>query len=741
MHRWVRSAAQGGVLSWGAAGIPLLAQGAGGDAAFQELLQLRSTKVITASRVSEPLQEAPATLRIITREEIRARGYRSLLDLFQDLPGFKVERGVQEHYYNQMSVRGLPGPDKVLVLLDGHRITGPTNEPLPLLENTSLVLVQRVEVVYGPASALYGADAVAAVVNLITKGEEEIREATVQGGDSDQRLVQLAWTGRFQGGGYRLGGQVFSDGQPDLAKAFPDYRHFEAQRTGLFPTAYLGTRTPSQPWEAAATHALRTGALQVGLDLGPLAFTYFRNQARFPSFVKNTPDNAIYNDDAYIGHTLEVIGVQHGAAVGALNVDTRLSHARYEVDPGSNYRDLFGYFERAYKYARSSSLRLDLQADWEAGPNWKVTAGFNHEALSALPWSADLAAPVNPGGDISGTLLGAPIPAQFYDLAYRNDGLFAQAQWRPNPGWTLTLGARGDRNSRYGDSFNPRMGLTWSPAPTTTLKVLYGSAFLAPSPYQAYLHYGAFEPVAGGGYQSAFWRLPNPELKPQRIRTLEVSGQHLFDVGMELELSLFRIETHELFDVVPDGTVTDHYQGRYLGWPVATILVVENQGEQVNEGGHLGLRFPWWGPGLLKGRLHATVSYVGGYVERPGSTAHTELGQIAPWIGQVGAELNWGPWSCAPRLLWVGTQRFAGVDPASGKRLRIPGYRAVNLLVERSVEMGPGQLAFRLEVRNAFDVRYRNLNEGASLGASPEFFGVPQDTRRVALGIRWSWTD
>lgn len=192
MNRWVSAAVRGGVLGWGTSAIPVLAQAAGGEASFQELMRLRTTKVITASRLSEPLQEAPATVRIITREEIRARGYRSLLDLFQDLPGFKVERGVQEHYYNQMSVRGLPGPDKVLVLMDGHRISGPTNEPLPLMENTSLGLVQRVEVVYGPASALYGADAVAAVVNLITKGEEEIREATIQGGDFEQRLVQMA---------------------------------------------------------------------------------------------------------------------------------------------------------------------------------------------------------------------------------------------------------------------------------------------------------------------------------------------------------------------------------------------------------------------------------------------------------------------------------------------------------------------------------------------------------------------
>lgn len=717
--------------------VPLAAQA---DAGYQELIKLRGTRVITASRVSEPLQEAPATIRVIRREEIRARGYRSLLDLFRDLPGFKVERGVQEHFFNQLSVRGLPGPDKVLVLLDGHRITGPTNEPLPLLENTSLVLVQRVEVVYGPASALYGADAVAAVVNLITRGEEELREATLQGGDSDQRLAQLAWTGRLPGGSYRFGGQLFSDGQPDLSRAFPDYRAFQAQRTGLFPTAYLGTRTPATPWDPEPSHPLKTHSLQVGVDLGALALSYLRNGARFPSFLKNTPDNAIYNASAFIGHTLEVLGAQHAFPVGEVNLGARLSHARYEVDPGSNYRDLFGYFERAYKYARSSSLRLDVQADWEAG-DWKTTLGFNHEALDALPWSADLAAPVDPSRDITGTLLGAPLPAAFYHLAYRNDGLFAQVQWRPARDWTATLGARGDRNSRYGDSFNPRLGLTWSPGPATTLKALYGSAFLAPSPYQAYLHYGAFEPAPGGGYQSAFWRLPNPDLHPQRIRTLEVSGQHLFEAGLELELSLFRIETRDLFDVVPDGTVTNHYQGHYLGWPVATILVMENQGEQVNEGGHLGLRHPWWGPGDLKGRLQATVSYVGGHVERPGSAAHTELGQVAPWIGQVGVELTWGPWSCAPRLLWVGTQRFSGVDPASGRRLRIPGYRVVDLVAERRIQSRAGAFALRLEVRNAFDARYRNLNEGAALGASPEFFGVPQDTRRVALGLRWSWTD
>ncbi len=701
----------------------------------QEMRRLLDTEIITASRISEPLREAPATVRVVTHEEIRARGYRSLFDLLQDLPGFKVERGVHEHYYTSFSTRGIAGSDQFILLVDGHRVTGPTNEPLPLFENMPVHMARRVEIVYGPASALYGADAVAAVINLITRDPQTApNEGLMLAGDHSLGLTQWMWNHRGEGWALAFSGQLFVDQQPSLEKDYPDYRNFQAQRLGAFPTAFNVTLHPSAPFDSEPSHPLWAQAFQLGLEVDALHLGYFRNASRFPSFDKNTPDNAIYNSDLFIEHRLEVFSFDHRSAFGELSLSERGSLSRYELDPRSNYRDAFGYFDRAYKYARSSSLRLELQADWEPAPSFRGSLGYVHESDEALPWSADLAAPVDPHQDVQGTLLGAPITAHFYQLAFRNDGLFGQAQWKPQPELTLTLGSRVDWNSRYGHSINPRLGLNWSPNSDSSLRLLYGTAFLAPSPYQAYLHYGAFFTNDGGlTYQSFFWRLPNPDLKPQESRTLELGARHLFGAGVQMDFTCFAMRLKNLFAVVPDGTVADRYHGHFMGWPVQTILVVENLGEQRTWGSELDLRWPWTSGATLR----ASVSYVEGREDALGNGRRSELGQISPWTGRLGADLRWSAFSFSPRLVWVGTQRTAAAD-VNLRRYRLPGYALLTCTLQHEWQVAKGTLGLLLDVRNGLDERYRNLNYGAHPGVSPEFFGVPQDPRRWALGLRWT---
>jgi len=132
--------------------------------------ELLNVQVSTASRVgTSTLQEAPATIRIVTAEQIADRGYRSLLEVLADQPEIKVDFAVDPRWMNDITVRGVRYMDKVLFLLDGQRISSPTNELIPIMENYPVHLAQQIEIIFGPASALYGADAFSGVVNIITK--------------------------------------------------------------------------------------------------------------------------------------------------------------------------------------------------------------------------------------------------------------------------------------------------------------------------------------------------------------------------------------------------------------------------------------------------------------------------------------------------------------------------------------------------------------------------------------------
>src|SRR4029079_6714956 len=123
--------------------------------------------------------------------------------------------------------------------------------------------------------------------------------------------------------------------------------------------------------------------------------------------------------------------------------------------------------------------------------------GGTIERFFAIPQTADLNAPIA-SQTTPGTILGTNIVDQFFKLHYTNVGAFAEMRYAMTPAGVLTTGGRVDYNTRYGSTFNPRVGLVVQATASTTLKLLYGTAYLAPSPYQEYSHYGSFLSDGGG---------------------------------------------------------------------------------------------------------------------------------------------------------------------------------------------------------------------------------------------------
>src|SRR5687768_11525146 len=124
------------------------------------LKELLNVRVTTASKSSQSSENAPATVHVVSQEQIRMRGYQSLLNLITDLPDMKVDDKIYSDSRNSITVRGIQGQQNFVILLNGIKISSPTNEAMPIMENYPVSLAEQVEVMYGPASALYGADAV-----------------------------------------------------------------------------------------------------------------------------------------------------------------------------------------------------------------------------------------------------------------------------------------------------------------------------------------------------------------------------------------------------------------------------------------------------------------------------------------------------------------------------------------------------------------------------------------------------
>jgi iron complex outermembrane receptor protein len=388
--------------------------------------------------------------------------------------------------------------------------------------------------------------------------------------------------------------------------------------------------------------------------------------------------------------------------------------------------------DKSFKYAYGTMTKVEQQLSWQPAPSMVMTVGGTLERIFSIPQGADLNAPVA-SHDEPGTIYNTDIVDELIKLRYSNSGGYAQMQYTPRRRVTLTLGARGDYNSRYGGTFNPRLGLVGQPTDGTTVKVLYGTAFLAPSPYQAYSHYGSFTSTDGGRtYTSGYWHLPNPDLEPQRKQTVEANVLQMLGRNFQFSGALFYSRFSNLIQTYgPDGTVG----GSYLGWPVDYIDYTVNEGHAVAYGTTLGFDYLRSFGAARRFEARAAASFVDGRRSARDGTGETSVptGAMAPIQVRFGADVDWDGWRVAPRLSLVGAQRVLATAEAPGppERRTLPGFATLDVNVRRDLFKTVN--AF-VTIENAFDRRYRNINPYAYTNTQ-ELIGAPQNPRRISVGL------
>jgi outer membrane receptor for ferrienterochelin and colicin len=124
------------------------------DITALSLDELQNVKIVTASKTQMGADQVAATAFVVTEEQIRIRGYRSLLEVLADVPDVKIDDRAYSLNRNIITMRGIDGQEKFIVMLDGVRISSPTNETMAIMENYPVNLAKQIEIIFGPASAL-----------------------------------------------------------------------------------------------------------------------------------------------------------------------------------------------------------------------------------------------------------------------------------------------------------------------------------------------------------------------------------------------------------------------------------------------------------------------------------------------------------------------------------------------------------------------------------------------------------
>jgi outer membrane receptor for ferrienterochelin and colicin len=680
-------------------------------------LQAEKITVSTASLRAESVDQAPATVRVLTQQQMQERGYRNLEDLLKGLPGVDVLNHVNTDSKSVVSIRGVTGNERFIILQDGIRISGPTGgADLQISENYPLYMARQVEFLAGPASALYGADALTGVINIIT--EEPTREGRVRGsfagGDFQTSQLSVFAAKRFADSvAITIGGHhQLSDGAP-LSRLYP----------AEFATLPLGATPYSSPVRSFSSFAKVELWEHLTLGWNQSYISTSAAEAELPgttTLYDQSPVNPTVLATAYARYRREINE--------RLSAEVIANYTRYERLPHSGYHDVFTGFTRAYNYAYGERYHFEPRATFDLERH-TLAAGLTADLTYAIPRTVDLAAPYDPskGPSQQGqTYLGSTIPAQIFDERAFNAGMFLQAQTTWTDRISSTVGLRFDYNSEYGETFNPRVGLVFQQTPETTWKMLYGRSFLAPSAHLRFENYGEVAVPT-----TAYFFIPNPNLKPEQLQTLELSySRRITDSTTLGVVGFYTLMSQSILPVFTAGA------GNTTFIPGTTITDTEqyqNIGELQSRGIEVTLDHEWKG-GVAQINLWGSLTIVNGQLKDRVSATAYDLPFTSQELLKLGATWNYNDrLIVTPSVNFNGPQAGAASPGTTGFGTRTPEFYVVNLYAE--LRNAAQNVALFLRAENLLDRRYYN----AGFGGDYNFYATPQDPRTITVGLRGSF--
>lgn len=516
------------------------------DASLEdEMAWLRAeTYVITASRVLENIKKSAASITVITDRQIRQMGARHLADVLRTVPGIGVMYGPDGTY--KIDARGIlkGGGQHVLLMINSH----PVNEnfgggAMPLYDTSVVNTIQRIEVIRGPGSALYGANAFAGVINIITK-----EAAAVDG------IQVSALGGSFQTQQYDLlAGKQFGDLGIVFNFNYLDtdgYAAYIEEDSVTTLDQLVGTRASLAPGHTSNDDQKYDTSL--ALEYKGLKFEgrYLQRTKKWPVSIGNALSER--HDDEYKSYYLTLGYEREITEEFSLSGKVYRNHISFDADyqafpPGTPFPTpdgitLFQDGVIGQLSRKENRTGLEMLATYTLSESNTMVAGMTYEKMEQndVEYSANfLYTP------IQNVLIPLPGVQNITDIQnYNKDvdrtfkALFLEDLWDIWETLRLTVGARYDNYSDFGDSFNPRAGITWEFIDGYDVKLLYGRAFRAPSFNELY---SQNNPAVVG----------NPDLDPEIVDTYEVSVGAEFTEALSGRVTGFLNDIKDSLNLVP----------------------------------------------------------------------------------------------------------------------------------------------------------------------------------------------
>lgn len=487
------------------------------DVALEPIVLEGASVVVTATRTAKELEDVAVPTTVVDAAAIRTQGAVRLGEVLEAVPGLFLF----DDHGSGLQVQGF-APDYTLVLLDGEPVVGRTAGTLDL-DRLSVHGVERVEVVRGPSSSLYGSEALAGVVNLVTAlpdegaaarlglraGSHGTTDLTAEAAAGQARWGARLLLNRYASGGYDLTPEAFGPTVPAFADWTADLR----------ARAALGRAT------------LRLGArLALQSQHGAFAGTEAGAEARYDDTARRSDWSLHPKLVLPLSRRLRLTGTLYGA-----RYTTETRHHRRD-DGALTYQDDFDQ-----RYAKAE---LQLDALWGARHLSVAGAGVIGERLAGDRYTGEPA--------VAGA---APAARQLY--------AFLQHEWMPGRLLELNASARLDAHSDYAARLTPKLSALVRPFEGVRLRASVGSGFKAPAFRQLYLAFtnasagysvfGSTRLAEGLDALEAQGQLAQRFLDPTALGPIRAESSLAYNVGLAVDVGPgLRLEAGGFWNEVSD---------------------------------------------------------------------------------------------------------------------------------------------------------------------------------------------
>lgn len=463
--------------------------------------------IVGASKYEQKQQQVAAAVSVITRKDIRIYGWRTLNEALASFPGIHATYDYQYDYLGTRGL-GLPGDfnTRVLITINGNRINdatydqGPTGRDFPL----DIDLIERIEFIPGPGSAVYGQNAMLGVVNIITRKGSDVNGAELSASYQTAETMpqERATLGkRFANGTDAL--ISFSGLQARGADRF-----FEFGDSGISGVAHRLDGENVKQLFARASH-------------GPLSFDFIYGDRR-----KDDPTGMFLSDPL---------------VTGQFQRDRRLNTQLQYND--NFFNDSFNVLGRLFlgQYRYENPLVYSGEKTLSTGPSdWHgaelrmlSTAITDHKLMLGVEYQNNTS--------IKQTFQNFDNPDE--NVASKSSvlrmGVYIQDEWRITDTLSATIGLRYDYNKWIGSRISPRGGLIWQVTPRTIFKALYGRAHRAPNSYER-------------EYNDGISQVSNPGLHSEAIDTAELVADYRPLQNINLRATAYAWDMHNLIALGTD---------------------------------------------------------------------------------------------------------------------------------------------------------------------------------------------